>query len=192
MGEVAVEANMEAISKSAKRIVDEIYPQIKELEEKLKNVKDKGEKRKIQDDINSLKNRQANLYRNIVNSLLEVWKKEKLSKIKDKDEDLNKFFCSKGIAEAIACSLGFKTTQLRKIFHQLRSLQYDAKREKLKLYKVKKVVALLAYSAGRKLIDRDFFNLTKGLLEKVEDEEDLNVVIELLEAIVAYRKYYES
>ena len=190
MGEVVVEANMEAISKSAKRIVDEIHTKIEELERQLKGEKDKKKKKEIQEEINSLKNKRSKLYANIVKSLLKAWEKEKLSEIKD--EDLNKFFCSKGIAEAIACSLGFKTTQLRKIFHQLRSLQYDAKREKLKLYKVKKVVALLAYSAGRKLIDRDFFNLTKGLLEKVEDEEDLNVVIELLEAIVAYRKYYES
>ncbi len=190
MGEVVVENGMEKISGIAKRIVKEIYPSIEELEKELKKEKDKGKKKEIQDRIRSVRNEQAKLYKTLVKSILNMWKEKKLSKIEDKELDV--FFSSEGIAEAIACSLNFKTTQLRKIFHQLRTLQYDAKQEGLKLYKVKKIVALLAYSTGRGLIDEDFFTLSKGLLKKIEDKDDLDIVIELLEAIVAYRKYYES
>ena len=191
MGEVAVNSKLGQIYQKAKQMVEEVYPRIKELQDKQRKTKNKEELQKIKNELNNLRKTHINGYRSIIDGTLESWKDVKIYTIRDTD-DMDLFISPSGIAEAIACSIDFKTTQLRKIFHQLRLLQYEAKQGGFKTYKVKKVIALLAYSAGRKLIDHKFFELSKGLLSKVEDENDLNVVVELLEAIVAYRKYYES
>ncbi len=190
MGEVVTKNKFENAYKSAERIVNEILPHIRKLEEERKRERDREKQRAIKNEIDKTRKEQGKLYRSIVNDVLEAWENMKISAISDSDLDM--FIRPAGIAEAIACSLSFKTTQLRKAFHQLRSLQYDAKQDELKLYKVRKTIAFLAYSAGRNLIDEDFFKFAKGLLEKVKDKGDLDLVVELLEAIVAYRKYYES
>ena len=191
MGEVGVNSKLEGVYQKAKHIVENIYPRIKELQARQKDIRNKEELQKIRDEMNRLKRKHRDIYESIIDGTLESWKEVKISEIQNID-DMDLFIRPSGIAEAIACSIDFKTTQLRKIFHQLRSLQYEAKQGGFKPYKVKKVIALLAYSAGRRLIDHKFFELSKELLSKVENENDLNVVVELLEAIVAYRKYYES
>ncbi|EDP76113.1 type III-A CRISPR-associated protein Csm2 [Hydrogenivirga sp. 128-5-R1-1] len=191
MSEVAVNSKLEEVYKQAKQIVEEIYPRIKELQDKQRKTKDKETLQRIKNELKDLRKEQSDGYESIVDGTLKSWADIKIYEVQNSN-DMDLFIRPSGIAEAIACSIDFKTTQLRKIFHQLRSLQYEAKQGGFKTYKVKKVIALLAYSAGRKLIDHNFFNLSKGLLSKVEDANDLNVVVELLEAIVAYRKYYES
>jgi len=190
MGEVVTKDVFNRACEDSNRLVKDIYPQRIELEKKLKNEKDRNRKEDIKRSLNDIKKNQDRIYKSIVNNTLEAWRHKKISEISD--YELAKFMSPEGIAEAIACSLDFKTTQLRRSFQQLRFLQYDAKQDELKLYKVKKVIALLAYSAGRDLIDEDFFKFSKSLLEKVKDKDDLDIVVELLEAIVAYRKYYES
>ncbi|HHG74681.1 MAG TPA: type III-A CRISPR-associated protein Csm2 [Persephonella sp.] len=101
-----------------------------------------------------------------------------------------------GVAEAIASTITFKPTQLRKIFHQIKSIKQEVKGEadlgsnEISLIKL---LPLLAYSKGRGLISEDFFELSKTLIAKVRESkkrEDFNKFVDIFEAIVAYHKYY--
>jgi CRISPR-associated protein Csm2 len=112
-------------------------------------------------------------------------------------EKLIKIFLEpKGIAEAIASTITFKPTQLRKIFHQLKTIKQSLKgKDKINGDEVHiiKILPLLAYSKGRNLISEDFYELIKALISKVRESgqtEDFSKFVDIFEAIVAYHKYY--
>jgi CRISPR-associated protein Csm2 len=48
----------------------------------------------------------------------------------------------------------------------------------------------LAYAKGRSLIDEDFYQISKELLSKVDSPEDFKKFADIMEAIVAYHRYY--
>lgn len=89
-----------------------------------------------------------------------------------------------------------KTNQLRKFFGAVRDIQrkesWDDMEVEFYLLKPK-----LAYSQGRKLIPRDFYNVMKVCMNKVDIGTDqdkvanFNKLVDFMEAIVAYHKYYE-
>ncbi|WP_373839844.1 type III-A CRISPR-associated protein Csm2 [Methanospirillum sp.] len=108
-----------------------------------------------------------------------------------------------GIAETLAKSFkgNLKTTQLRKFFDNIASNQ-----ERLKSGGWKDIESdfymirpNLAYAKGRKLIPDDFFILVSLCLERVNTQEanekkvieNYDRFVELMQALVAYTKYYE-
>jgi len=103
-------------------------------------------------------------------------------------EDLNLEFFIKpgGICEAIAASITFKPTQLRKLFHELRRLQH----EEFSKIRLLKLVPFIAYAKGRDLIDEDFYSFVKTFIQKIEDRQAFKIFIDIFEAIVAYHRYY--
>ncbi|MDD1730334.1 MAG: type III-A CRISPR-associated protein Csm2 [Methanospirillum sp.] len=108
-----------------------------------------------------------------------------------------------GIAEKLAKSFkgSLKTTQLRKFFDNIASNQ-----ERLKTGEWKEIESdfymirpNLAYAKGRRLIPEDFFVLVSLCLERVHTQgaseerikENYDRFVALMQALVAYSKYYE-
>ncbi len=84
----------------------------------------------------------------------------------------------------------FKTTQLRKIFTEIKEICQRKDKERLYLLYPK-----LAYSKGRKLIPDNFYKLVVACLDKLKtssNEKDFERFEEFITAIVAYNKYLES
>jgi len=89
------------------------------------------------------------------------------------------------------------TNQLRKFFGAIKNIQrkesWDEIEHDFYLLKPK-----FAYSAGRKLIPKDFFDLMMVCMEKVdvgdkeEKLENFNTLVDFFESIVAYHKFYEK
>ena len=90
-----------------------------------------------------------------------------------------------------------KTNQLRKLFGAIREIElketWQLREPEFYLLKPK-----IAASVGRELIPKDFYKLIIVCMEKVDEgsEEDkmenFKTLVNFLEAIVAYRKYYEK
>ena len=124
---------------------------------------------------------------------------EKLIKFVDKTEfsdlELEKFIEPEGYAEAIAIGIKFKRTQLRKFFAEVKSIYEKQKHKEKEIDRVKitGLIPKLAYSRARDLIDEQFFQFMKLLLNKVrisKEKEYYEKFIEIFEAIVAYHHYY--
>ena len=98
-----------------------------------------------------------------------------------------------GLADEIAKELrnNLKSTQLRKVFDKIKEIENALNRGEDYRSKILELYPKLAYSTGRKLMPRKFFNLLTLLLEKAErDREDAKMVVRLITAIVAYSKLY--
>ncbi len=109
-----------------------------------------------------------------------------------------------GIAEKLAKDRNFrgnlKTTQLRKFFDTIVSNQERLKSGGWDLIEsdFHMIRPNLAYAKGRKLIPDDFFHLVSACLEKVnppgtddtQRKENYKRFVELMQALVAYIKYY--
>lgn len=84
----------------------------------------------------------------------------------------------------------FKTTQLRKIFTEIKEITQQKNKERLFLLYPK-----LAYSKGRKLIPDNFYKLLVACLDKLKvsnNSEDFDRFEKFIETIVAYNKYFEN
>lgn len=90
-----------------------------------------------------------------------------------------------------------KMTQLRKFFGLLKKIQKthlghkdDAPLKQDELYRM---VPLLSYSYGRKIVSREFFDVMTVSLqpEKMPHVKDFNKFINFMEAVVAYYKFHE-
>lgn len=102
-----------------------------------------------------------------------------------------------GYADLVAkvSKKSLKTTQLRKFFAALREIenQKNWKDMEMKFYLLK---PQLAYSKGRRLIPQEFHELMKVCMRKVdvgtqeEKVENFKRMMDFLEAIVAYHKFY--
>ncbi len=98
-----------------------------------------------------------------------------------------------GILEEFAKNSKINSNQLRKFFNELRNLEYKVKSKgELDLVDLYKIIAILAYSKGRKLLNDDDYIFLKKLMEKVNDKEDFELLIEIFETIIAYRKLYQK
>ncbi|SNZ10621.1 CRISPR-associated protein, Csm2 family [Persephonella hydrogeniphila] len=130
-----------------------------------------------------------------VNELL----KKELKNKNLSDIDVESFIEPDGVAEKIAKNTTIKRSQLRKFFNQVKQLKNQISKLKpeenlhpdLRL----KIVALmpkLAYAAGRKTIDKNFYFFMKNLLEKVKEgtKKDFEAFEQIFEAIIAYHTYH--
>lgn len=130
---------------------------------------------------------------------------EKIGRLKNlEDLSVEEIAREDGIAECLVKNKNFrdnlKPTQLRRFFDSLM-----ANRERLAeqgwsaiesdFYMIR---PNLAYAQGRKLVPREFFQLIQACLQKIPspDEEqakkNYNRFIDLMQALVAYHKYWEN
>lgn len=88
-----------------------------------------------------------------------------------------------------------KTSQLRKFFGAIRDIEREKEWDRMEtqFYLLK---PKLANSRGRKLIPEEFYQIMKVCMSKVDKGtpkdkvENFNVMVDFLEAIVAYYKYH--
>ncbi|WP_297445373.1 type III-A CRISPR-associated protein Csm2 [Desulfurobacterium sp.] len=120
---------------------------------------------------------------------IKAEKGKKLTQILTDEEILK----PNGLADEIAKELrsNLKSTQLRKVFDKIKEIENALNRGEDYRSKILELYPKLAYSTGRKLMPRKFFNLFTLLLEKAErDREDAKMVVKLITAIVAYSKLH--
>ena len=99
------------------------------------------------------------------------------------------------ISRRLAKGRKLKTSQLRKFFGAIRDIEREKEWDKMEtqFYLLK---PKLANSRGRELIPEEFYQVMKVCMSKVdkgtEDDkiENFNSMVDFLEAIVAYYKYY--
>jgi len=130
-----------------------------------------------------------------MNTIEEVVKRIKENSRKKLTEIFNdeEILKPNGIADKIAKELknNLKSSQLRKVFDKIKEIENALNRGEDYKPKILELYPKLAYSTGRKLMPRKFFNLLTLLLEKAErDREDAKMVVKLITAIVAYSKLY--
>jgi CRISPR type III-A-associated protein Csm2 len=102
-----------------------------------------------------------------------------------------------GLADQFARDIQseLKPTQLRRFFHQIKSLHRQFEKEsEFDRTKVALVMPALAYAVGRSLIPVDFYELMKFCFgaERCKTKADFENSVQFLEAILAYHKYYEK
>lgn len=142
-------------------------------------------------------------------SIREV--KEKIQELSAMSELDPSLFCEEeGLADSLIQEFNrqrkdLKPTQLRKVFQELKAIQRDV-RKKIRVgvekdkelpfddeyrTKVVKLMPYLAYSVGRGLIPKDFYELIKLCLstEKLKTYGDFLRVADFVETIMAYHKF---
>lgn len=104
---------------------------------------------------------------------------------------------AKNFSKGYNDSQKLNTNQLRKFFGAIRDIESkEGKWENIEaeFYLLKPKIAV---SVGRKLIPKDFYRLMMSCMRKVdvgdneENIENFKTLVNFLEAIVAYRKYYD-
>jgi CRISPR-associated protein Csm2 len=116
-----------------------------------------------------------------------------------KDLDVKKFTIENGYADILAKTVKIKTTQLRRFFNEIKQIEKrlsggaswsDIETD---FYLLR---PRLAYAKGRELISKDFYELVKTALIKVDvgkdhdKKENFEKFVKFLEAMVAYHKFY--
>jgi len=102
-----------------------------------------------------------------------------------------------GLADQFARDIRaeLKPTQLRRFFHQIKSLQRQVEQTgEFDRTKIALVMPALAYAVGRTLIPVDFYELMKFCFgaDRCKTKADFENSVQFLEAILAYHKYYEK
>lgn len=86
-----------------------------------------------------------------------------------------------------------KTNQVRNIYSSVIALRVKAKLNR-EFNELKRDLILLkpkmAYAAGRQQVVRPFYDFVSSAIAATNDEKDLNNFIKVMEAIVAYHKFY--
>ncbi|RLC81570.1 MAG: type III-A CRISPR-associated protein Csm2 [Chloroflexi bacterium] len=111
-----------------------------------------------------------------------------------KELEVESFVNKNGLADKVALGLGedLKPTQLRKVFHSLKRIEREVKRDK-ENFRTSSVVSILpdlAYATGRGVIPKKFYELMRECIAKVEDASDFERFMKFLEAILAYHKFH--
>ena len=104
-------------------------------------------------------------------------------------------FLPGGYADEIAMQTRSKidTTQLRKFFDMIKNVEsiegFENKRNSLFM-----VVPQVAYSVGRGICPKELYRVIAACVteESLKDEEDIQVFIDFIESIVAYKKFRET
>lgn len=100
-----------------------------------------------------------------------------------------------GLADQVVQALGpanLKPTQLRKVFHTLKLIQKNViKDQEFDNSRLLTLMPMLAYSVGRELIPREFYDLLKEVFnpQRLETNEDFLRAFDFVEAMLAYHKY---
>ena len=187
MGEVV------SLSEDVKKVLD-MSKEIVENRDQYKGIYQKYINAKRKNSLDKLKPREkerGEKYEKFIAGIKNLINKYGFSK-----DSIKAFIEPCGIAEAIAATITFKPTQLRKIFHQIKVIKQEVKgADSLKSLEISliKLLPLLAYSKGRGLISEDFYELSKVLISKVREglrKEDFDKFVDIFEAIVAYHRYY--
>ncbi len=114
--------------------------------------------------------------------------------------NLEEFIKPNGIADKIAKETKIKRAQLRKFFNEVKNLKIQVSKlrkddevldNNIKL-KITALLPKLAYSVGRKTIDKNFYEFMKILLENVKEgtKKDFLAFEQIFESIIAYHTYY--
>ncbi|MCL2115328.1 MAG: type III-A CRISPR-associated protein Csm2 [Methanobrevibacter sp.] len=141
----------------------------------------------------------SNKDRTVDNIIMEINRLNELKELKPKiyaDEEGYAGKIAKKFSKGRDDSQKLNSNQLRKFFGAIRDIEskegnWEEIEPQFYLLKPK-----LAVSVGRKLIPKDFYELMKACMSKVdvgEDEDKLknfDTLVKFLEAIVAYSKYY--
>lgn len=114
-----------------------------------------------------------------------------------KEIPVSEFAEENGWADRIADEFKYKLkpTQLRKVFHSLKAVQRKVKKENLNDSFNREKVALLlpelAYSVGRDLIPRKFYDLFKTCFDAqlLKTNEDFLRFMDFLTAVLAFHKF---
>lgn len=127
--------------------------------------------------------------------LKEIRSKEMLREL-----DVKEFADENGYADTLAKKFGreLKTTQLRKFFGAIKRIEGDLKEKRWDEIKADFFLLKpkLANAKGRGLIPEEFYEFMKICMSKVdvgsdnEKKENFQRMIEFIEAVVAYHKYY--
>lgn len=130
--------------------------------------------------------------------------KEQLQRLKAMHElQPEKFAYEGGLADTLATAFGkdaLKSTQLRKIFHALKEIERDVKRElrgkrktlqdQFDAQQLTLLMPDLAYAYGRGLIPKEFYEIMRLCLrDKVKTYEDFLRSVQFIEAVLAYHKF---
>ncbi|MDP3566387.1 type III-A CRISPR-associated protein Csm2 [Sediminibacterium sp.] len=114
-----------------------------------------------------------------------------------KDITPKEYADEEGYADKIANNSQLDTTQLRKFFGAIREIEKEEKWSDMEtdFYLLK---PKLAYAAGRDLIKKPFYQFMMACMRKVdvgteeEKVENFKVMVNFLEAVVAYHKFYST
>jgi len=149
---------------------------------------------------NGYNRRDSNKDNTINNIILEINRLDSLKDLTPKKyadeggyaDKIAKHFSGRGLDNKV-----LNTNQLRKFFGAIRDIESKGKNWKEIEPGEYLLKPKLAVSAGRKLIPKDFHKLIMKSMEKVDsgDEENkyqsFKTLVNFLESIVAYRKYYD-
>lgn len=117
-----------------------------------------------------------------------------LERMKELDPKL--FAEEGGMADCLAKEFGkdkLKATQLRKVFHALKSIRRNMRRQtQFDRSQLLPIMPVLAYSTGRGNLPKEFYDILRLCLgqERLQDQEDFIRTVEFVEAVMAYHKYH--
>lgn len=120
---------------------------------------------------------------------------ESMSQLKPEDYALEEG----GMAHTIAIKSkeDMKFTQIRKFFGHIKKIETEIKgrkdTDKIELGKLYMLLPELAYGVGRKVVNKEFYEVMKICLSenKIQTVADFKRFIELLTAVIAYHKLSE-
>lgn len=108
--------------------------------------------------------------------------------LKKEPEELAKLFIKEG---------SITSTQIRRYYDDLLILQTKARMQDNESFKgkilplIRMTEAKIAYSVGRKVLNKTFYDKMSVYLNRIESKEDLENFILFYQAIIAYVKYEE-
>ena len=112
--------------------------------------------------------------------------------------DVKEFALEGGLADQVVQAIGtasLKPTQLRKVFHTLKTMQQKVKQlnpdQAFNSAELLQLMPTLAYAVGRELIPKEFYQLLREVFspERLPTNADFLRAFEFVEAILAYHKY---
>jgi len=112
--------------------------------------------------------------------------------------EVKEFALEGGLADQVVQAIGtasLKPTQLRKVFHTLKTMQQRVKQlnpdQAFNSAELLQLMPTLAYAVGRELIPKDFYQLLREVFkpERLPTNADFLRAFEFVEAILAYHKY---
>ncbi|MCS6831275.1 MAG: type III-A CRISPR-associated protein Csm2 [Armatimonadota bacterium] len=114
------------------------------------------------------------------------------------DLEVKEFALEEGLADKAVRAVGvanLKPTQLRKVFHTLKTMQQrvktQPKEEAFDSTELLQLMPTLAYAVGRDLIPKEFYQLLREVFhaDRLQTNADFLRAFDFVEAILAYHKY---
>lgn len=98
-------------------------------------------------------------------------------------------FMSKQIQEAKDKEKAININQLRNFFNEIKMLQTGKQEDNFNLG-IARIEMNLAYDYGRNVINKEFYELTTALLQRVAEKIDFDNFYEIVKALIAYHKLH--